>query len=128
MTGGKIEDITIRSSFKRADKNGKIVKKVITDKNGNKRRVLDTEKSIPISKSLMDKYLNRCSPVIVKVLQPGSVFGHWVIVTEKVEDEGGKADYVIQDPGYKVEKRDRLSFYGDIYSVRIYEYVDGRCE
>lgn len=82
----------------------------------------DVEENITVSKSLMDGYLAKCIPVIVQVLNPDTGNGHWIVVTGKDGD-----DYNINDPnGYS--ERTKLSAYGNIYQLRVYENLKGGCE
>jgi len=77
---------------------------------------------IKVSKSLMDKYLEKCMPVIVQVYNSTTGNMHWVVVTGKSGN-----DYSINDPSegndYKL-----LSQYGDIYNIRPYANQNGGCQ
>ncbi|HAG50943.1 MAG TPA: hypothetical protein DCL42_06350, partial [Deltaproteobacteria bacterium] len=76
-----------------------------------------------LSKSEIDQYLDKCSPVVVKVKRirkDGSWGWHWVVVTGKSE-----TDYKINDPAGDYNF---LSQYGDIYSIRAYENQGGGCK
>lgn len=85
-------------------------------------RVLFDKSSNPLSNSLMDPYLERCVPVIVKVVNPSTNSWHWVVVTGKV---GG--GYSINDPGYGA--RTTLSAYNnEIYAIQVYEVTNGGCQ
>ena len=89
----------------------------------------DRKSNKPLDKSYMDKideYLKKCIPVIVRVYNSTTRNTHFVVVTEKIGD-----DYIINDPGYKVKPRTRLSdpAYGsNIYGIRVYENKKGACE
>ena len=72
-------------------------------------------------KEILDDFLNKCMPVIASVVNPSTDNLHWVVVTAK---DGG--DYIINDPGYRT--RTRLSFYGDIYGIRVYKDNLGGCQ
>jgi hypothetical protein len=89
----------------------------------------DRRSNKPLDKSYMDKideYLKKCIPVVVRVYNSTTRNTHFVVVTEKIGD-----DYIINDPGYKVKPRTRLSdpAYGsNIYGIRVYQNKKGACE
>ena len=77
----------------------------------------------PLSNSIMDTYLAKCMPVIVKVINPNTGSWHWIVVTQKL----GGGDYLIQDPGYS--GRLLLSAYGNkIYAIQVYGNKIGGCQ
>ncbi len=108
-----VDRLTARQVKVEKKKNGLVV----YDENWN----INVSGSKPLANSMMDDYLKRCIPVIVKIIT-GKLSTHWVLVTGKVGN-----NYVIRDPGYRSKKL--LSQYGGkIYSYRVYEDNYGGCK
>ena len=82
----------------------------------------DRDLGIIIQKSLMDKYLIRCMPIIAQVFNPTTKNLHWVLVTGKID-----GDYTINDPS-RSNNFSLLSQYGDIYNIRPYKNQYGGCQ
>ena len=86
---------------------------------------------MPLEISLLDNYLYKCMPIIVKVKnwkqrKDGTWYWgwHWVVVTGNSENS-----YTIYDPGYA----DRMSlsshkYNNEVYAIRIYENKTGGCQ
>ncbi|MBI4822794.1 MAG: hypothetical protein HY805_00975 [Nitrospirae bacterium] len=73
----------------------------------------------PLQNSLIDPYLKKCMPVIVKVYNPTTGNMHWVVVTGK----SGNI-YNINDPGYR--NRENLQAYSnEIFAIRVYKKTGG---
>ena len=77
------------------------------------------KKSIPTTElndlSILDKYLEECKLVVVKVINPDKNANHWVILAEKK-----KGTYHIVDPGYK-DRKTLDEYGGKVYRAIIYE-------
>jgi len=81
-----------------------------------------------LSNSLMDDYLSKCMPVIVKVKnwykkKDGTLAWrwHWVVVT------GSSGSYAINDPGYK-DRKNLSDYKNEIYAIQVYQYNNGGCQ
>ena len=77
-----------------------------------------------LPKSLMDNYLGKCMPVIVRVINPHTHNPqHWIVVTGKVDN-----DYTVNDSDLANKDLKWLSKYGDIYDIRVYKDPKGGCQ